>query len=48
MGIAISYGTRQTMKLFLLFEQHRQQHDLKGRIASQIGARRRMVSGCGK
>lgn len=42
MGIAIGYGTSNTLNLFVLFDQHREEHDLEGRIAGLVGSGRGM------
>ena len=45
MGIAFGYGTRKMLDLFLMFDQHREKHDLEGRITCQVGTGRRMFPG---
>jgi len=45
MGIAIGYGTRKMLDVFLMFDQHREKHDLEGHITCQVGTGRRMFPG---
>jgi hypothetical protein len=48
MRVAIGYRARQRVKVFLMFQQHREQHHLKRHITSQVGAGSRVSASGGK
>jgi hypothetical protein len=48
MGIPISYGTRERLNLFLMFDQHREEHNLERHITRQVSTSRGMLPGCRK
>lgn len=45
MRLAIGYGTGYTLNLFLLFQQHGEQHDLERSITGLVGTGHRMTPG---